>query len=1007
METIWLQRANQGVPWGFRLVGGREFGVPLSVQRVTPGSVAAVALSCGDLILKVGNVMAANLGHNDAMELVKQAGNILQLTVKKADNPSSISSSGPMSPGSGYSNHSIPQYNSYDSNNTYSTTPKGFGTGIAYNNAINYTNSNTNNNYNNNSIPSYATTPRKYATQIQIQTQAPRPPGGGSLNNSFDHQDNPDAYNSFPDYTIPYKQQEPIHDAPGGPVNLGPSQQAQKVNPPYNYRSLPRPSDPTPNSYNNGMYQADQQYNTQPDPNLYSPRFNTGMPYQPQPQQQQPQLQQQQAQQPPTQYRNDDRPPHPGGVNSPRPYDITPSQSSSPSHAPSYRPGQFSPAPSYNVRSATPSSGYGNQPYQQAHLQSSGPFSPNSSPYTGTPSSGYGSQANVHGSGDNAYSTLPISRPSHSLNRSDSSPSSYYNNVSAPQQYSTPTPKPYTPAAPVPSYNEKPVPFSPVKNSYNAGPTPYSPTPQSLPSSSYQASPKPYQSPLSPASTSTGYYPSSSGPASAQQPQYGHAQPSFGQGQPQPRRVSFDQDLQGGSSNMLMSPSYSNRPFKSPPPPGAPEMSSPVYSRSNSQQQQYQHPQVATLSRQNSRPDDYQYSPPCTLSPRSDSAAFIGGPDRFGNIGQNDPASGVSASFDNMSLGSPQFEPPTPPLPPPPPPASVPPPPPPPPPPSAPPPPPLGNWNTTPYRRNQQANSSFDEDYNGQKIPDQLLSTMMKSAKAGGPKPFSYGIDLMELKKKVGPPTAPKPRGDRAASVPRHYGGYKKPVGQIQSDYYVKRDYDDSPRGSRPPPKPAGLVQSDYYQSRNEGPRGEIDESPININMGNNPKKQSKSFKVLQWMTETEHDDDQEEPSQPTPVQTQKSRRSRDPERRHNADDDEMRFSGLHSKADIPSKAFGRLQKMPVTNTPVANEQNASADGRRKEEESDDDLPETLDGEDLADKRYKGGNIPSRVFKHLQKTVGDDTPETPEPATSDKPSSSAPSVNANAVHNADESATDF
>jgi hypothetical protein len=34
METIWLQRSNSEVPWGFRLQGGREFAQPLSVQKV-------------------------------------------------------------------------------------------------------------------------------------------------------------------------------------------------------------------------------------------------------------------------------------------------------------------------------------------------------------------------------------------------------------------------------------------------------------------------------------------------------------------------------------------------------------------------------------------------------------------------------------------------------------------------------------------------------------------------------------------------------------------------------------------------------------------------------------------------------------------------------------------------------------------------------------------------------------------------------------------------------------
>lgn len=55
---------------------------------------------------------------------------------------------------------------------------------------------------------------------------------------------------------------------------------------------------------------------------------------------------------------------------------------------------------------------------------------------------------------------------------------------------------------------------------------------------------------------------------------------------------------------------------------------------------------------------------------------------------------------------------------------------------------------------------------------------------------------------------------------------------------------------------PAGQMQSDYRRKAEEGPRSEIDNSPININMGTNPKKQSMSFKVLQWMTDTENTPD-------------------------------------------------------------------------------------------------------------------------------------------------------
>ena len=50
----------------------------------------------------------------------------------------------------------------------------------------------------------------------------------------------------------------------------------------------------------------------------------------------------------------------------------------------------------------------------------------------------------------------------------------------------------------------------------------------------------------------------------------------------------------------------------------------------------------------------------------------------------------------------------------------------------------------------------------------------------------------------------------------------------------------------------AGYVQADYHRQAEEGPRAEVDQSPINVNMGTYPKKQSMSFKVLQWMTGTQ-----------------------------------------------------------------------------------------------------------------------------------------------------------
>lgn len=38
--------------------------------------------------------------------------------------------------------------------------------------------------------------------------------------------------------------------------------------------------------------------------------------------------------------------------------------------------------------------------------------------------------------------------------------------------------------------------------------------------------------------------------------------------------------------------------------------------------------------------------------------------------------------------------------------------------------------------------------------------------------------------------------------------------------------------------------------------------------------------------------------------------------------------------------------------------------------DDDDGLPDTLSGDEVTDKRYKGGNIPSRSFKVLQMSMG-------------------------------------
>ncbi|KAK6192668.1 hypothetical protein SNE40_004102 [Patella caerulea] len=81
--VVSLHRNNIQESWGFRLSGGRDYRQVLSVKKVQPQSPASHCLSPGDSILSIGNTNAHNLTHMQAHQLIKSAGNMLQLTVEK------------------------------------------------------------------------------------------------------------------------------------------------------------------------------------------------------------------------------------------------------------------------------------------------------------------------------------------------------------------------------------------------------------------------------------------------------------------------------------------------------------------------------------------------------------------------------------------------------------------------------------------------------------------------------------------------------------------------------------------------------------------------------------------------------------------------------------------------------------------------------------------------------------------------------------------------------------
>ncbi|XP_006036874.1 PDZ and LIM domain protein 1 isoform X6 [Alligator sinensis] len=73
-------------PWGFRLVGGKDFEQPLTVSRVTPGSKAAIASLCiGDVIMAIDGVNTDNMTHLEAQNKIKACIDEINLTVGRSE----------------------------------------------------------------------------------------------------------------------------------------------------------------------------------------------------------------------------------------------------------------------------------------------------------------------------------------------------------------------------------------------------------------------------------------------------------------------------------------------------------------------------------------------------------------------------------------------------------------------------------------------------------------------------------------------------------------------------------------------------------------------------------------------------------------------------------------------------------------------------------------------------------------------------------------------------------
>ncbi|NXP06106.1 PDLI7 protein, partial [Thinocorus orbignyianus] len=78
---------NGPAPWGFRLQGGKDFSMPLSISRLTPGGKAAQAgVGVGDWVLYIDGESTSSMTHIEAQNRIRACGDRLCLTLSRTQN---------------------------------------------------------------------------------------------------------------------------------------------------------------------------------------------------------------------------------------------------------------------------------------------------------------------------------------------------------------------------------------------------------------------------------------------------------------------------------------------------------------------------------------------------------------------------------------------------------------------------------------------------------------------------------------------------------------------------------------------------------------------------------------------------------------------------------------------------------------------------------------------------------------------------------------------------------
>ncbi|CAH8839422.1 unnamed protein product [Trichobilharzia szidati] len=81
--NIVLRRASVDSPWGFRVQGGSDYHLQLTICKTQSGSPSEGVLQTGDAILSINGESARSLSHEEATQKIRSAGTDLQLTVAR------------------------------------------------------------------------------------------------------------------------------------------------------------------------------------------------------------------------------------------------------------------------------------------------------------------------------------------------------------------------------------------------------------------------------------------------------------------------------------------------------------------------------------------------------------------------------------------------------------------------------------------------------------------------------------------------------------------------------------------------------------------------------------------------------------------------------------------------------------------------------------------------------------------------------------------------------------